>query len=533
MTVYGTSSFPASEKADLRPMSPVSGSPYHSIQTTPSDDRYDVVIVGAGVSGLSLAALLAKTGRSVLVLESIHYPGGCASSYRKEGAWFDVGATTFCGTDPGQPLSLLFSEIGTFPGLLRSHPTLAVSVNARRLDLTTDRSEWIARTSEYFHADQERFWREIFSISDAIYGAVGSTPFLPPLTPSEFIRDLPAASIDLVTKLPVLFSTVAKRLQHHNIDSGLFRRFVDAQLLITNQTVSDDAFMLNGALGLSYANGSVSSVRGGMISFARFLEARARSFGAEVAYLQRVTSISRDHGEWNVRTARNNVIRGKTVVTQVPLYNLPSMTDDVVRDHFTSVIRRVELAGVSQWGAVTLYALIPDDLPRGFPLNLQVILDEPLGLTGSDTFFCTFSHEMDEDRCPAGFRTMSVSTHVPPTWLQRDMTTEAYAALKVACRDEILGALRRSVPELSELTPVFTDVGTPKTFRKYTGRYEGHVGGIPLSRNLFPWKYPRPVTPFRGFYTMGDTFFPGQGIPGVVLGAIGIHRRITYEDRIV
>ena len=99
------------------------------------------------------------------------------------------------------------------------------------------------------------------------------------------------------------------------------------------------------------------------------------------------------------------------------------------------------------------------------------------------------------------------------------------------CEQELLGAIRRSVPWLAGLRPVFAEVGTPKTFRKYTGRADGLVGGIPLSRRIFPWKYPRPVTPFEGLYTIGDTFFPGQGIPGVVLGALGVYRRIVGGGR--
>jgi phytoene dehydrogenase-like protein len=57
------------------------------------------------------------------------------------------------------------------------------------------------------------------------------------------------------------------------------------------------------------------------------------------------------------------------------------------------------------------------------------------------------------------------------------------------------------------------------------------VGGIPLDRRIFPWSYPRPTTPFEGMYAIGDTVFPGQGIPGVVLGALSLRRRLQAEDR--
>jgi prolycopene isomerase len=43
---------------------------------------YDVVIVGAGIGGLTSGALLAKEGKQVLVVEKEEHPGGFAREFR-------------------------------------------------------------------------------------------------------------------------------------------------------------------------------------------------------------------------------------------------------------------------------------------------------------------------------------------------------------------------------------------------------------------------------------------------------------------
>lgn len=60
----------------------------------PPDERYDAVVLGAGIGGLVVGILLAKAGLKVLIAEQHYVAGGYCSTFRRKGYVFD-SATHF------------------------------------------------------------------------------------------------------------------------------------------------------------------------------------------------------------------------------------------------------------------------------------------------------------------------------------------------------------------------------------------------------------------------------------------------------
>jgi phytoene dehydrogenase-like protein len=71
-----------------------------------------VVMVGAGLGGLTTAALLARLGCAVTVLERHAHCGGVMRGFTRDGVHCPVGVHLFGGINPGEPLHVLWQRLG-------------------------------------------------------------------------------------------------------------------------------------------------------------------------------------------------------------------------------------------------------------------------------------------------------------------------------------------------------------------------------------------------------------------------------------
>ena len=71
-----------------------------------------VIVIGAGIGGLTAGALLAHRGYSVQILDQALVPGGCASTFKRKGFTFDVGATQVAGLETRRHSSPYLLGIG-------------------------------------------------------------------------------------------------------------------------------------------------------------------------------------------------------------------------------------------------------------------------------------------------------------------------------------------------------------------------------------------------------------------------------------
>ena len=483
---------------------------------------HDFIIIGAGMGGLTAASLLSRDGYSVLVLEASHVPGGCSSSYYRKGYIFESGATTLIGFDRNQPLRLLEEELGIKLPKELLRPSMTVHMNEQKIIRWQDGEEWIREAANLFGEEksQESFWNKAFRVSEAVWKASSRNHYFPPRKASEYLRLLQNDLTDAWI-LPYAFRSVKEVAVNEGITNPDFYRFLDEQLIISAQSVSNDTPFLFGAPAATYTNYSNYYVPGGLIEMVDTLRKSIENSGGRLLTRRKAVNVDRQNDFYEVYASNGEKYRSRNIISNIPVWNMKEITAGKMQDYFNKESARYDWA----WGAFTMGIATDDVYPDDMTLHHQVHVnpDEKTGLLDSGSVFVSFSNRGDTQRAPEGERVLNVSTHtIPEFWFNLNGD---YDRLKESYQEEVLNLLRKKLPGFSNADLKLVFSATPVTWKNWIYRKKGRVGGIPQSmgRSLMDWTPAE--TPFEGLYLCGDTVFPGQGIPGVTLSGINVYLR--------
>jgi len=481
-----------------------------------STGRERVVIIGAGIGGLTAGALLLNAGHAVTILEAHVYPGGSAGTFYHQGYRFDAGATLAGGFAPGGPHARLAGILGLEWPVHPVDPAWVVHLpGGQKITQWADPAAWEAEWRRGFPGSH-RFWRTQERLADVAW-QIASQPFpWPPASVGDLFTLVAAVRPATVRALPYLTRTIAEM-----VPSGrpALKTFLDAQLLIAAQATSDETNALYGSAALDLPRRGVNHVRGGIGALAEALVTWIRDHGGTVHFRQQVEGIEvRDGRVVAVHTNKKMTVEADWLLANVTPWALHDLLGDAAPAALGREVRRRE----PTWGAFTLYVgLDAQRLPESTADHHQVIVDANRPLGEGNSVFISLSDPKDESRAPAGKRAATLSTHtdIGPWWrLRRGDEPAPYEARRKAYTGRLLEAAEQALPGIGDAAELILP-GTPVTFQFYTRRPRGMVGGFPQTSLLTA---RGPHTGIPNLKLVGDSIFPGQSTAGVTLGAMRV-----------
>jgi all-trans-retinol 13,14-reductase len=501
----------------------------------PALEHADVVVVGAGLGGLTTAAYLAVAGRRVVVVDRHAVAGGNGTVFTHDGYEFDVGLHYIGDCGPQ----------GAIPSALRP---LGIELTFREMDpdgfdtfFFSDGSSFrVPKGVDAFKARLiETFPDEVEGIEQYLDVVTAIDAELSGGGPGE------AVMAHLDATLGSLFDDLGLSARLRTVLSGQHGTYA-----LPPSRVS---LLLHAGLTMHYLKGAYYPEGGGQVIADRLVEV-IEAHGGRIVLQTPVERIlvgdggSVDGVRLHVPSARRaqgvpELIRAPAVVSNADLKH--TVLDMVGPEHlpadYVATVADFEMS----LPLFVLYLILDIDLAeQGVPnTNLWVLsddveheyatleggsmLDEPM------TYITSASLKDPTNRrlCRPGQTNVQIMTLVPrehewwgltaggPAEGERYRTNEAYRARKGEVRDRLLAMAERALPGLGEHI-VYEECATPVTHERFVRSTGGTSYGIACTPRQFALNRPGYASPLPGLFLVGASTMSAHGIAGAMNGGV-------------
>jgi len=467
----------------------------------------DFAIVGSGIGGSSIAALLSAKGYDVSLFEKEPYLGGCSSSFSHKGYTYNTGATTLAGYEEGYIVKEIFDAIGFIPKVIKTDPSIVVIQNNK----TTSRFQDFERFFEgvntnYPHAKNREFWELIYTINKEFYKLSGY----------YYANENIFVKIKSLTSFLPLFLKFQKYLRvgaykfindfFEGIDEE-YLEFMESQVLIVAQAPIKEINFFTAALSLGYTFNDNYYVVGG---FSRIFEDMTLNV-KDLHTKSEIINIVQCQGYFELYS-KKEIFRAKKVILNSTVYESGKLFSDTKIKNYYKKYEKLD----NHQSSFMFYMTVKSN--KKFFHHYQIIKNKIFSHAISKALFVSFSDENDTQIAPKGYYSITASLHTDNRFWE---DKGEYKAQKKELESIVLKTIMQTL-EIEENEIVHSFSATSKTFGHYINRTQ--VGGNAITmKNFLPF-LPGNDTKIKDLYNVGDTVYAAQGWPGVMLGVKNLQR---------
>ena len=489
--------------------------------------RRTVVVIGAGIGGLTAATHLANAGYQVTVVEKNEEAGGRCGRLVRDGHWFDTGPTLMVMP---RLYETEFRALGA-----SMHERLVL----RRVDptyrLVFDDGSQLALTSDAAAMrDQLEAIEPGAFIGLQRYLAKGGQNYdlvLDNLVTKDFRR---ASDFFNLRSLGLFFQL--QPLVNHYRNMG---KYFDAPRLKSAFTFQDlytglspfEAPATFSMLPFSELAHGVWHPGGGMYSVVEALVEMATDAGVQFLFRAPVTGIDvGDHAARGVTLADGSRLRADVVLANA---DLPYVYERLLprgRKARSLMRKRFSCSAISfLWGVDTTYPQLGPHtlfLADDYRTNFDEIMKD-LTLPTNPGVYVHAPARVDASMAPPGHDTL---TAIVPVGHLSDDGEQDWDELRDVAREHVFRRLRSAgVPDI-ERHIKFEESLTPVSWAAQHNLAKGSTHG--LSHRLTQMAYFRPSNrhgTYRNLYFAGASTHPGTGVPIAMVSGRLVAKRIASE----
>lgn len=472
-----------------------------------------VIVIGAGIGGLSAAIHLAVAGQRVLVLEQHASIGGKMGEVRQDGFRWDTGPSVITM----RPVfEALFREAGRhledYLALVPVDPlTRYFYPDGVRLDLSRDLPRLLAQIAALDERDVEGYLA-FLSYAARLHRITGPV-FIYDQPPGwHSLRHISLRDALRVDGLRTMQQAIRAHVRSPHLRQllGRFATYVGASPYRAPATLNVIAHV--------ELNGGVWYPQGGVYAIARAMARLADELGVELQ-----TGVPVERLEVQNRRVRGVVladggyIAARAVIANVDVtyvYERLLPPDAIQRRHVERLLAAEPScsAFILLWGVRGKHADLAHHnifFSADYRREFHEIFAQGLP-PAEPTVYVAITSKSDADHAPPGYENWFVLINAPALGSVWDWTQQATAYRNVVLERLSSFGYR---PEI-----VSEQLLTPLDLERLTGARRGALYGLSSNRRWAAFQRPHNRAPdVQGLYFAGGTTHPGGGVPMVVL----------------
>ena len=452
---------------------------------------YDVVVVGAGIGGLTVAALLANRGMNVCILERQSQVGGCIGRVQFGDLDFEPGMGIYPGWGSGEIYDQLFSELQMeIPKASLIESDYIVRFEGQDIRLKQDADELFDELRGAFPESAEvavEFYEKVIRINELRLER--NKPGFATSVRRLWSKDHGLQNAGHVTALSAASQT-----------STRFQEFIDAQLQAFLHSSIDRCSLASASHALSFPRQPLYSIEGGIATLAEQLAESIKSAGGSIRLNQPVLRLAySERGE----ATGVDLLNGETISARRAIVSNLTVWDTfgkLIGLNHTPPAIKSSLAKLQGKGAYMIYAAVEAPALERLPASnflVAVHSDEEINLSGELTVSI---RKAQSNGISAA--TIKTSTEVA-LWFSYQRSETDYEEWDQSALENVWSRLHRAVPEFGSGIEVI-ETANPRTYYEQTRRKLGMVLGVESTQG-------EPLSlPFPNVFIAGDTVSDGN-----------------------
>lgn len=483
----------------------------------------NVIVIGAGIGGMTAAIHLAKSGVHVTVIEKNARPGGRCDRFSRDGHHFDTGPTLLV-----MPLlyeaefSALGASMRELLDLQRVDPTYhLVFDNGSKLALTSDMKSLQEQLEKFEPGSFQGFLRYMDEGHRHYHLGIENLVLPDFRKATDFFKLGNLPLVQQVKPFSKHYDNMARYFDDPRLKSAF--TFQDVYMGLS----PFDAPATFSMMPYTELAHGVWYPRGGMYRVAEALASLAREAGVEFVFDSAVERI-----DVNGRSARGVNLDGRFLAADAILANadLPYVYQDLLppNRHAGNLARKRYSCSVISffWGMDKPFESLPPHtlfLADDYRENFDSI-DRDLGLPANPSLYIHAPARLDPSMAPRGQDTL---TAIVPVGHMSENGGQDWPALRDEARRHVFRRLASlGITDLEQHIK-FETAFTPISWRKRYNLVKGSTHG--LCHNLMQLGYFRPDfqhPDYGNLYFTGASTRPGTGMPTAMVSGRHAARRV-------